>query len=1111
VKVRIILPRIGKAVFAAAISVSLLIALNVPVQASLSVAAASPPPAQVTTGATAEVERVIVTGSNIPTAAETGPNPVDTYRPADIEKLGIRNATDLTTFLPQQAGGTTNLNMGTGGDGTVQFNLRGLLARETLVLVDGKRVALGSLNTVGFSGGVDINLIPFPMIDHIDILKDGASAVYGSDAIAGVVNFFLVHKFRGLEIGGSYGNTNLGASNDMGEWEAWIKAGTGDDKTEIVVIADFWERTGGVFSPDRDLSANAFRLPWGGFDQRSASTSGVGSDGFRRRPLPSMFFGPGGTPLPGVNTPLPHSAPNAATSPFYKAPYWPYFKLPPPLGYGIPPGAPGFIAPNAYPGAPGVIGPNAIQHFPQTGTDYKGGGDYFLYNDAAVTPALPPADRQAFYGSVMRDLCGKNLVLFADFKYVRSFFDASSATVPFGPDPFKVPGTNIVVSPGGISVPLQNPFNPFTVADATIPNFFPNGSGLPVTTRVVYRGLNDSGPRHEKFTYHDYLFDVGLRGEMGEFGDYFKTWNWESGFRYSRNEGQNLSLGEVSQPGLRAALLDTDPATAFDPFLNFNARNTKAARSGVYVTLHNSGEYELPIGYVVINGDLFNLPAGPVSLAIGGEYNAPRWTLDRDALNTMFQSIGSTNGGSARVNRDVWSVYQEVRVPFTSPTWNFPGFYSIEVDFAEREEWYSQNTSAVLPSGAFPFQPAAHSQYNSQKPKVSVRWQPLDPKYIGALTLRGSYTEAFHAPALSEISPASTQSFGGGFDRVTNQPYAFEVRAVGNPNLQPEVAYEWSYGAVYSPKWIKGLTLSADWWHIDMRSITSFLGTDFIIENNIPGLVFRGPPRIVNGGPVPRLITLVIDPNENLAGAIFEGLDYEAIYILDSSIFGYGDFGRLTATLNGTWLSRAELQILPDTKRFGIAGEVIPPGFTLTGSLPWSRANFSLFYDGPADTWMQGLDVGAVVHYTGQYEDDNLSTTQNFYTGEFAKPQTPRSGPLPWRARKVREWITLDLIASYTFNLPPSALVLVPGLAKDGGKNVNINDGKHKNVVPASTAEYNPCGWRAWLNNTTISLGMQNVFDEDPPFVAGAGENGYDESLATIKGRFYYVQLKKRF
>src|SRR5437764_2936332 len=229
----------------------------------------------------AEVERVVVTGSNIPTAEETGPNPVDTYRPQDIEKLGIRNATDLTTFIPQEAGGTVNQNIANGGDGTVQLNLRGLLPKETLILIDGKRIAQASL-----FGGYDIQLIPFSMIDHIDILKDGASAVYGADAVAGVVNFFLIHKFRGLEIGGTYGNTNLGGSNDMGEWEAWLKAGTGDDKTNIVVIADFWERTGGVFSRDRDLSSNAFQIPWGGFELRNGDVpGGIGPP--VRRLLPS--------------------------------------------------------------------------------------------------------------------------------------------------------------------------------------------------------------------------------------------------------------------------------------------------------------------------------------------------------------------------------------------------------------------------------------------------------------------------------------------------------------------------------------------------------------------------------------------------------------------------------------------------------------------------------------------------------------------------------------------------------------------------------------------------------------------------------------------------------
>jgi hypothetical protein len=274
-----------------------------------------------------------------------------------------------------------------------------------------------------------------------------------------------------------------------------------------------------------------------------------------------MFFGPGGLPRFGVNTPLPHSAPNAQTSPFYVNPF--------------------VIAPNAYPGPPGINNPRVQE--PQTlGTyGYKGGGDYFLFNFAALTPALPPADRQSFYGSFMRDVCDKYLTVFADFKYVRSFFDASLAPVFLIPDPFKIPGTNISLSDFGISVPISNPFNPFTVADATV---VINGVPVPMTKGVFFRGINDSGLRHEKFTYWDSLFDVGLRGEMGEFSDYFKTWNWELGFRYSRNEGQDLALNEVSGPGLREALLDTNPATAFDPFLNFNARNTKAARQRVYVT-----------------------------------------------------------------------------------------------------------------------------------------------------------------------------------------------------------------------------------------------------------------------------------------------------------------------------------------------------------------------------------------------------------------------------------------------------------------------------------------------------------------------------------------------
>ena len=441
------------------IRVALAVAAGLPflivASAYAQVVGASPGAPPTTAGGQAEVERVIVTGSNIPTAEETGPNPVDTYRPQDIEKLGVRNATDLLVRLPQEAGGTTNQNIANGGDGSVFVNLRGLLPKETLVLVDGKRMAITN------GAGVDINLIPFPFIDHIDILKDGASAIYGADAVAGVVNIFLKHKFRGLEIGGSIGNTNLGASNDARETTGWILAGTGDDKTDILIGA-FVEDRQAIFSADRGITENAESTRWGGGNGRSSNYPGRVNEG-----------GSGGSSayilLKGLLAPTPHSAPNAATSPEYE------------LRNG----------------------------------NVPFNSNRFGFNFAAFTPSISAADRQSFYGSFEREICDKYLVVFADFKYTRGFFDGKQAPVPFTPDPFHTAlGTGF--SPVGISVPISNPFNPFTVADTVLPPGTPF-SGIPVTTGVKYRGL-EQPIRTATTIKHDMLFDGGLRGELGEFG-----------------------------------------------------------------------------------------------------------------------------------------------------------------------------------------------------------------------------------------------------------------------------------------------------------------------------------------------------------------------------------------------------------------------------------------------------------------------------------------------------------------------------------------------------------------------------------------------------------------
>src|SRR5204863_2949676 len=283
----------------------------------------------------------------------------------------------------------------------------------------------------------------------------------------------------------------------------------------------------------------------------------------------------------------------------------------------------------------------------------------------------PAADGQSFYAFATPATSDKYLPVFADFKDTRSIFDAGAAAAPFIPDAFKQSnGTEF--SPTGISVPIQNPFNPFTVADTTL---IVEGVPIPVTTGVSFRSINDAPVRTAKTTFRDILFDVGLRGQLGELGDYFKTWNWELGFRYSRNEEENLIGGVVSKSGLRDALLDTNPATAFNPFLGFFGRNSEAAISRVYVTQHRSGAFELPLGYFHLDGDLFELPAGPVAFAAGLEYHGERWRNEPDALNASFNSIGAQDFEASRVNRDVWTTYQEVRIPVTSPAWKFSGAY----------------------------------------------------------------------------------------------------------------------------------------------------------------------------------------------------------------------------------------------------------------------------------------------------------------------------------------------------------------------------------------------------------------------------------------------------
>src|SRR6266571_1684398 len=359
------------------------------------------------------IEEVIVTGSNIPTAEEVGPQPVYILNRDLIFQFGVRNATDLVQKLPVVTGPSINDSINVFGDGRTEIDLRGLLPKETLVLQDGRRVA-----TDGFAGykvganhflppTVDLNMFPIGLIDHIDILLDGASSIYGSDAIGGVVNVWLIHKFQNhAEVYFSYGNTNLGASNDQAEKLAYVLGGVGDDKTDIVVYAEWYSRDA-IYSRDRDISSNADFTRFGGFDNRSPDFAGHIADFVYQPQLNSS-----------ARSPTPHAFPNVESDPQY---------------------------------VPRLSLPRGQQ----------------LFNFAELTPAIPPVDREYLYGSLDRKIYGQYLELFGDLKYVRTFWDGALVPASFTPDVFTDATHPFGISLEGISVPIQNPFNPFTVADYT--------------------------------------------------------------------------------------------------------------------------------------------------------------------------------------------------------------------------------------------------------------------------------------------------------------------------------------------------------------------------------------------------------------------------------------------------------------------------------------------------------------------------------------------------------------------------------------------------------------------------------------------------------------------
>ena len=327
--------------------------------------------AAATSGPTATTDRVVVTGSYIPTAETESALPVTVYTATVLQKQGANTPVEGLRQLPSFVGNAATENDANGGNGSASINLRALGSGNTLVLINGRRAFLGSQ----FNIAPDINAIPIGALARSEILKDGASAIYGSDAVAGVVNFILLNgpgeaPYEGAELDFLYGNTT---DTDARVLQGYVKGGVATEKVSVAAAAEFYDRDA-LFSRDRTIAASADRRFLGGANTGSATFPGRAS--FRTNPAVSAS----NTASILVN--------QGNANPTGAADYRPY------------------------------LGPNSADPF----------------NFRSTTPSIPAQNKYMTYVSGRYKIFGEGLQVYGDMLYAKTKQDNGLAPAPFGLD-----------------------------------------------------------------------------------------------------------------------------------------------------------------------------------------------------------------------------------------------------------------------------------------------------------------------------------------------------------------------------------------------------------------------------------------------------------------------------------------------------------------------------------------------------------------------------------------------------------------------------------------------------------------------------------------------------
>lgn len=837
----------------------------------------------------AEADTIIVTGSRIPQANLVTTSPVTQITAEDITTAGVTRVEDLTNQLPQvfaaQGANTSN-----GATGTAQVNLRGLGANRNLVLINGRRMPYGSPN----SAPADLNQIPGALVDRVEVLTGGASAVYGSDAITGVVNFIMKDDFEGFRLDGQYGFYQHTNDSDDGyirqviagraatnpaeyklpdddvvdgyskEVSLIFGASTPDSRGNITAYASY-RSNDAVLQRDRDYSACAIGNP------STAAVAGV--------PTGAVHWTCGGsaTSVPGYF----YFGGSAFT-----------------INYGTGAFVP-FTPNNVY-----NFGP--LNYYQRPDERYSAGAfaHYEINKHAEVYAEL----------------------MFSDYRSVAQI-------APSG-DFFN---TN--------TINCDNPLLTASMATAICGG----AAGTPtVASLYIARRNVEGGGRQDDLNYQSFRTVVGIKGELTE------GWEYDVSAARSRVSLARTYLNDFSITRLNRALnvvdvggvptcqsvVDgTDPACV--PWNIFSQGGvTAAALNYLQIPLVQRGETIQQNIIATVAGELpVKSPGASSGLAavFGTEYR-------RDELNSIVDSNFSSGDGAGQGgptnplsgHTDVWELFTEARLPLLEDQ---PFAKLLSIDAAYRYSDYNNGTTTDTYKVGAEWAPVEDIRFRG-----SFQHSVRAPNIIELFSSQGAglFNLGFDPcdggparPASAGPVPATcfganpwqvtpAQSTGGGLNNPAGQ---YNGVFGGNPNLKPEEADTYTVGFVASPTFLDGFTFSLDYWNME---VTDFLQSSpqAILANCYAGtaagnlascaLITRNAQGRLRNNAVG-----VLALNTNIGYAKTSGWDFTANYSMD-----IGELGGLAFQLVGTKV---------DTLEFDVGGGSGFPAYDCVGK--WSNSS----------------------------------------------------------------------------------------------------------------------------------------------------------------------------